>query len=161
MDFAPVTAVDGDLRAVASQVTRAIAWVGANAGRLGGDPDRIFLAGHSSGAHLAAAAVTADWTALEAAKDILKGALLVSGIYDLRPVRMSARNSYVRLDDTSEAALSPARHLNGLDVPLIVAWGSKNRLNLSAKAKHSFRSEKPSPSISKAFRSADTITSKF
>lgn len=125
VDFTPVTTVDGDLRAVASQVTRAIAWVGTHAERFGGNPDRVYLAGHSSGAHLAAAAVTADWTELGATKDILKGALLISGMYDLRPVRLSARNSYVRLDDTSEAALSPARHLSGLDVPLIVAWGSK------------------------------------
>jgi arylformamidase len=125
VDFAPVTAVDGDLNVLTSQVLRAVAWVYANAERFGGDPDRIFVAGHSSGAHLAAVAATADWAALGAPPDILKGGLLVSGMYDLKPVRLSARSSYVRIDDVSEAALSPVRHMDRLSAPLTVAWGSE------------------------------------
>src|SRR5262249_52767766 len=44
-----------------------------------------------------------------------------SGIYDLRPVRLSARNGYLRLDDAGEEALSPQRHVDRLRCPLIVA----------------------------------------
>jgi arylformamidase len=124
VDFAAVTAVEGDLSVLATQVMRAIAWAYTNAWKFGGDPDQLFLAGHSSGAHLAAVAATADWAASGVPGNILKGGLLVSGMYDLKPVRLSARSSYVKLDDGSEEALSPIRHLDRLQAPLVVAWGS-------------------------------------
>ena len=43
-------AAGGDLTSIADQVRRAIAWVYRNAGSFGGDPARIHLYGHSSGA---------------------------------------------------------------------------------------------------------------
>jgi arylformamidase len=44
---------------LADQVRRAIAWVYENAARIGGNPDRLYVGGQSSGGHLAAVAVTA------------------------------------------------------------------------------------------------------
>jgi arylformamidase len=125
VDFTSVTAAGGDLNVLATQVLRAIAWVSANAGMFGGDSTRLFLAGHSSGAHLAGIAITAEWTTLGAPPDVLKGGVLVSGMYDLKPVRLSARSSYLHLDDVSENALSPIRNLDRLHVPIIVVWGSE------------------------------------
>ena len=60
-DFDWVQDHDGDLRPMVAQVRRAIAWVARNAEKFGGDPDRIYLSGHSSGAHLAGVALTTDW----------------------------------------------------------------------------------------------------
>jgi len=45
-------------------------------------------------------------------------------MYDLTPVRLSARNRYVKFDDTTVAALSPIRHLEHLHARLIVAYGT-------------------------------------
>ncbi|XP_038597995.1 kynurenine formamidase isoform X2 [Tachyglossus aculeatus] len=45
----------------------------------------IYLCGHSAGAHLAAMALLTDWTDL-GLRPNLKGAFLVSGIYDLEPI---------------------------------------------------------------------------
>jgi arylformamidase len=45
-------------------------------------------------------------------------------MYDLAPVRLSHRNSYVKFTDEMEAALSPQRHLQRLHAPLIVAYGT-------------------------------------
>jgi arylformamidase len=56
--------------------------------------------------------------------DIFKGGMCISGMYDLTPVRLSARNSYVAFDDATVAALSPMRHLDGLHAPVIVAYGT-------------------------------------
>jgi arylformamidase len=53
----------------------------------------------------------------------VKAALLVSGIYDLLPVRLSARNDYVRLDETLEQEYSPIRHIERIRCPVFVAWG--------------------------------------
>jgi arylformamidase len=54
---------------------------------------------------------------------IIKGGLCVSGIYDLHPVRLSARNTYVRLDVRMEQELSPCRFVDRLACPLVVAYG--------------------------------------
>ena len=124
-DFSWVQDAGGNLTVPADQVCRAVAWVYRNAGRFGGDPGRLYLGGHSSGAHLAAVALTADWPGrFDLPADLIKGGLLVSGMYDLEPVRRSARSQYVKFDDATVAALSPIRHLDRLHAPLVVAYGT-------------------------------------
>ena len=124
-DFALVQDVGGSLMVLADQVRRAVAWVYENANRFGGDPNRLYLGGQSSGGHLAAVALTTDWPhnfGLPA--DIIKGGVCISGMYDLTPVRLSARNAYVKFDDATVAALSPIRHLEHLHAPVVVAYGT-------------------------------------
>ena len=50
--------------------------------------------------------------------------MCISGMYDLAPVRLSARNRYVKFDDTTVTALRPIRHLDRLHAPLIIAYGT-------------------------------------
>jgi arylformamidase len=124
-DFAWVQDCGGSLIPMADQVCRAIAWVYQNAASFGGDPDRLYVGGQSSGAHLAAVAVTTDWRRnFDLPADIIKGGLCSSGMYDLAPVRLSHRASYVRFTDDMVEALSPMRHLDQLRAPLIVAYGT-------------------------------------
>jgi arylformamidase len=124
-DFAWVQDADGSLMVLADQVRRAIAWVYRNAAAIGGDPNRLYVGGHSSGGHLAAVALTTDWQHLFGLPaDIIKGGLCISGMYDLTPVRLSARNRYIKFDDATVAALSPIRHLDRLTAPLIIAYGT-------------------------------------
>jgi len=124
LDFIQVDEAGGSLFPMAEQVWRAIAWVYRNAASFGGDPDRLYLIGHSSGAHLGACALTADWPAQGLPADIIKGALLCSGMYDLEPVRLSKRSLYVKFTDEMEDALSAQRHLDKISTPLILAYGS-------------------------------------
>jgi arylformamidase len=115
----------GDLVPMAGQVRRAIAWVHRNAKTFGGDPDRIYLSGHSSGAHLAGVALITDWRKdFDLPADIVKGGLCCSGMFDLKPVRLSARSRYVKFTDSMEDALSAQRHLDRLHTPLILAHGT-------------------------------------
>ena len=124
-DFAWVQDVGGNLIVLADQVCRAVAWVYRNAARFGGDPNRLYLGGQSSGGHLAAVALTTDWQRhFGLPADIIKGGMCISGMYDLTPVRLSARNAYIKFDDATVAALSPIRHLHRLRAPLIVAYGT-------------------------------------
>jgi arylformamidase len=124
-DFVAVQNAGGSLTVMADQVRRAIAWVYRNATSFGGDPERIYISGHSSGAHLGGVGVTTDWCRdFSLPADVVKGAVLVSGMYDLRGPRLSSRSSYVKFDDGTEEALSPQRHLDRLTTPLIVAYGS-------------------------------------
>jgi arylformamidase len=125
-DFALVQDVGGSLMVLADQVRRAIAWVYVNIARYGGDPNRLYIGGQSSGGHLAAVALTTDWQRdFNLPADIIKGGLCISGMYDLEPVRLSARSHYVAFDDATVAALSPTRHLKRLQAPLIVAYGTR------------------------------------
>jgi arylformamidase len=123
-DFAPVQDVGGSLVPMSEQVRRAVAWVHRNARQFGGDPNRIYISGHSSGAHLAGVLLTTDWEALNLPRDTVKGGLCASGMFDLKPVRLSARSRYISFTDEMEQALSPQRHLDRLSAPVIVAYAS-------------------------------------
>ena len=124
LDFASVDDMKGDLLAMAEQVRRAVAWVWKNAASFGGDPSRIYLTGHSSGAHLGGCAVMADLTRHGVPQDMLTGALLCSGIYELAPVRRSKRSEYVTFTDEIENELSAMRHIGRLACPLVLAVGT-------------------------------------
>jgi arylformamidase len=125
IEFTNVTQTNGDLTPMAQQVRSALAWIYRNAASFGGDPNRIYISGHSSGGHLGGVVTVTDWEKeFGVPKDVIKGALLVSGMYDLKPVRLSARSSYVKFTDAMEHALSAQRHLDKLSVPLVLAYGT-------------------------------------
>ena len=124
-DFVLVQDVGGSLMPMADQVRRAVAWVHRNAQSFGGDPNRIYVSGHSSGGHLAGVVLTTDWRKeFNLPADTLKGGLCCSGLFDLKAVRLSARSAYVKFTDEIEQALSSQRHLNNLNAPVIVAYGT-------------------------------------
>ena len=124
-DFVWVQDAGGSLFPMAEQVCRAVAWVYENAASFGGDRERIYVGGHSSGAHLAAVALTTDWRReFGLPADLIKGGMCSSGMYDLGPVRLSHRNSYVKFADEMVEALSPQCHIDRLGAPLIVAYGT-------------------------------------
>ena len=124
-DFINVTEANGSIVPMAEQVRRAVAWVHRNARSFGGDPDRIYVSGHSSGGHLAGVVLVTDWRKdFNLPADTVKGGLCCSGIFDLKPVRLSARSSYVTFTDEIERALSSQRHLDKLNAAVIVAYGT-------------------------------------
>ena len=124
-DFINAIEASNNLMPMADQVRRAVAWVYRNARGFGGDPDRIYVSGHSSGGHLAGVVLVTDWRKdFDLPVDTVKGGLCCSGMFDLKPVRLSARNSYVKLTDEIERALSSQRHLDNLNAPVIVAYGT-------------------------------------
>jgi arylformamidase len=125
VDFNHVTDVGGNLLVLADQVRRAVAWVQRNAASFGGDANRIYLSGTSSGAHLAAVALTTDWRKdFGLPSDTLKGGLCCSGMYELQPVSLSARAGYVKFSAQMIEELSPLRHLERVVAPVIVAHGT-------------------------------------
>ena len=124
LDFINVDEAQGSLFPMVEQVRRAVGFVHRNARSFGGDPDRLYLTSHSSGSHLGGCVVTHDWAKDGLPVDILKGAMLGSGMYELAPVRLSKRSKYVRFTDEMEQALSAMRHLDKLNTPLILAYGT-------------------------------------
>ena len=124
LDFANIKQAGGDLGVMAAQVRRGIAWVCKNASTFGGDPDRIFIGGHSSGGHLCGVALVTDWqTDFGLPDNAVKGGLCMSGMYDMTPVRLSWRRSYVSFTDQMADAVSSQRHIDKLRAPIIVTCG--------------------------------------
>lgn len=123
LDFADIDMLDGDLMAMAAQIPEALAWIWRNAASFGGDPAQIHLSAHSSGAHLAGAAITTDWSARGLPADLVKSAVLVSGMYDLEAVSRSFRARYVRFDARTIEALSPQRHAARIGCPVTLVCG--------------------------------------
>ncbi len=125
LDFVAVPAAGGDLGAMAAQVRRAIAWVYNNAESFGGDPERLYVGGHSSGGHLCGVALVTEWRKEFGIPDTaIKGGLCMSGMYDLAPVRLSWRRKYVNFTDATVDALSPQRHIDKLNAPIVVSYGT-------------------------------------
>jgi arylformamidase len=123
-DFASVQTTNGSPMPLVEQIRHVIGWVYRNAPRFGGDRNRIYLSGHSSGGHLAAVALTTEWGQYGAPTDVLKGGLCISGIYDLKPVRLSSRSAYLKISEPVQEELSPIRHVDKLRSPLVVAYGT-------------------------------------
>lgn len=125
LDFIAIKAANGELTAMAQQVRNAVAWIYKNAGQLGGDANNIYLGGHSSGGHLAGVTLVTDWQKeFGVPANVIKGGLLISGMYDMKPVRLSKRSSYVKFTDASEHAMSAQRQLDKISAPLVVAYGT-------------------------------------
>ena len=124
LDFINVDEAGGTLFPMIDQVRRAVAWVWKNAASFDADPERIYVFGHSSGAHLTGNILTTDWEGQYGVPNtILKGGVVCSGMYELAPVRLSARSKYVNFTDEMVEQLSSIRHLDRLHCPIVVAYG--------------------------------------
>ena len=126
LDFIAADAANGDLRPMAEQVRRGIAWVYMNAASFGGNTKRFYVGGHSSGGHLCGVALVTDWQKdFGLPADMVTGGLLMSGIYDLKPARLSGtRSAYIKFDDDMEQSLSSMRHIHLLRAPITVTYGT-------------------------------------
>jgi arylformamidase len=126
LDFINVIQSGGSLLAMAEQVRAGVAWVYQNAAKLRINPNALYVSGFSSGGHLCGVAITTDWAARGLPGDFIKGAVCASGMYDLYPVSLSARNLYVNfgLDNTIEK-LSPIRHMEFIRFPVVLSHGTK------------------------------------
>ena len=122
-DFEGIDKNGGNFAPIAQQVRRAIAWLYGNGAQFGGDPARIYVSGHSTGAHLAAVVATTDWKAeFGLPADVVKGTVCSSGIYDLLPAGISMRFPTGNFDEATVAALSPIHHVAKLAAPIVVSY---------------------------------------
>ncbi len=124
IDFINVDQASGDLFPMYQQVRRALGWVYRNAESFGGDRDRIYISAHSSGSHLSGVVLTRGWKEEGLPPDFCKGAVLLSGMYDLAPVALSKRSSYVKFTGAMVEQLSGGRFIDDLHTPLVLAIGT-------------------------------------
>jgi arylformamidase len=95
---------------IALQMTRVVAWVVRHAAEHGADPERIALVGHSAGGHLASMLLCCRWKEVDAELPLLplQGAMSISGLYDLEPLRLApSMQRDLQLTPASVRRLSP------------------------------------------------------
>ncbi len=98
------------IETIALQMVRALAWTFRHAVRYGGDPQRIVVAGHSAGAHLAAMLLCCRWPEAERGLParLVKSVLAISGVFDLEPLRRTPfLQGDLRLTPSAVRRLSP------------------------------------------------------
>ena len=115
---------DGDIFPMVDQVRRAVAWTYRNAKSFGGNPDALYLISRSSGSHLASCVLITEWEKQGLPRNILKGAVMGSGMYDLAPVRLSKRSSFVKFTDAMVQDLSAMRHIDKIHTPVVIGVGA-------------------------------------
>jgi arylformamidase len=136
LDFINVKEADGDLGRMAEQVRRGIAWAYQNAASFGADRDRLYVGGFSSGGHLCGVSLVTDWQKdFGLPPDCIKGGLCMSGMYDMKPVRLSKRSEYIKFTDEMELAMSSQRQIDRLRAPLIVTYGTNDTPEFQRQAR--------------------------
>ena len=121
--LAPGTSLEEMVR----QLLRAVSWLYKHASTLGIDPQRIVIAGHSAGAHLAAMMAAADWPKLDPSlpANVVHGIVCISGLYDLEPLAQAPfLKNDIQLDSAGARRLSPISYQPRLAVPMVTAVGA-------------------------------------
>ncbi len=122
----------------AAQATR---WTRDNAARYGGDPNRLFVMGHSAGAHLAALLATDEsyLKAVGGSRTWLKGMIGLAGPYDFMPFTDDDIKDMFGPPERY-ASTQPINHVDGKNAPMLLMHGEddvsvfpKNTRNLAKK----------------------------
>jgi arylformamidase len=117
----PVVTIDEIVR----QVRAAVAWVLRHIHAHGGDPARVAIGGHSAGAHLSAMCLQTPWSRdYDLPDDPFRAALLVSGVFDIAPLRYSYLQPQIQLDDGVIRRCSPLFSVRSSPAPALVTWGT-------------------------------------
>jgi len=100
----------------------------------GSDASRFYIVGHSSGGHLCGVALVTDWQKdFGWPTDVVKGGPCMSGMYDIKPARLSKHSSYVKFTDEMEQTMGSQRQIDKLRAPIIVTMAPMKRRNSSAR----------------------------
>ena len=108
---------------ITRQNRAAFAWIYKNAASIGGDPGRIHVTGHSAGGQLTAMLLATEWDEYGLPFDAVNGAVPLSGLFDLEPLRLSYLNADLRMDEAESRRNSPIHHLPDWMPPTVVAVG--------------------------------------
>ena len=110
---------------IVAQMRHAVTWLTHHAHRYGADANKLFIAGHSAGGHLVAMLAATHWPSFSTTlpANLIKGAIAISGLYDLAPMRQISLNQEIKLDEYAVERLSPALVQPPVPVPMIVAVG--------------------------------------
>ncbi len=109
---------------IVRQVRRSLVWTWRYVARYNGDRKRIHVSGHSAGGHLTGMMLATDWKKFAGLpNDLIKGSAPLSGLFDIRPHRLSQLQPDIRLTQKEAVAMSPMFLPPVAKGPSIVAVG--------------------------------------
>ncbi len=123
---------------IVASCRKAISWLKDNLAELGGDPNQIYVAGHSAGAHLATMLIAGDNAESNAIS--LKGICAISGIYNLIPIQLSKINTVLKMNKVMANSNSPAFFTPLISCPLLIAVGAQETEEFKDQSKELYSS---------------------
>ncbi len=121
---------------ITRQARAAVAWTLRNIASYGGDPTRVAIGGHSAGGHLAAMCLQTRWAEdYGLPPDPLAGAVLVSGLYDLEPLRYSYLQPQIQLNEGTIRRNSPAFTVRPCHTPVWMTWGGNETTEFARQSR--------------------------
>ena len=112
------------IAAIVDECRRALAWLVREGGAHGANAERIVVAGHSAGGHLAAMLHATDWPAWGLPRNPVAGAVSLSGVHDLVPIVLCSFNVDLELDAAEAMRVSPVNHVPTTPAPILIACGA-------------------------------------
>jgi arylformamidase len=109
---------------VSTSCRKAIHWVHQNISKFNGDPNELYIAGHSAGGHLAAMLVATDWKDFNITTSVIKGVCAISGLFNLIPIQLSDINQVLNMDKAVAIRNSPVNLLPAIECPLAIVVGA-------------------------------------
>lgn len=110
------------------QCLKAGAWLYRNAAEVGAPRNRIFVAGHSAGGHLAAMCMAAQWPRYSRGlpEKVIQAGMPISGIYDLTEISLTPSvNADIRLNEAGAIKVSPAFMPAATKAPVHLVVGAR------------------------------------
>ena len=115
---------DVTITEIVRQMRALVVWVYHNIGEYNGDRNNIFVCGHSAGGHLAAMCALTDWKRQYGLPDdIIRGAIPISGLFNLEPIRRTFLQADLNISEREVETASPQRLTRHCRVPLLVSYG--------------------------------------
>ena len=124
--LAPAASID----AIVSSCQQAMDWVFNNIANYNGDPEQVYVVGHSAGGHLATMLLTN-----QNCSNPIKGACALSGLFNLIPIQKAELNNVLHMDEEAALRNSPVNHHPGYSVPMILAVGSEETDEFKAQSR--------------------------
>ncbi len=123
-------APDATMDEIVASCHRALDWVYDNIGQYNGDPEQVYVAGHSAGGHLATMLLVSGNHYRK-----IKGVCTLSALFNLIPIKLSELNYTLKMDEATALKNSPVRFHPEYKVPLLVAVGSEETEEFKAQSR--------------------------
>ena len=130
-------APDAAIGEIVNSCHRALDWVYNNIEQYNGDPDQVYIAGHSAGGHLATMLLVSGNHNRK-----IKGVCTLSALFNLIPIKLSELNYTLKMDEATALKNSPVRFHPEYKVPLLIAVGSDETDEFKAQSQELYESWK-------------------